>query len=225
MKKVFIIIISILLCFNNLKAQEEKEVQHHRISFNIGWAYRFGKIQNPYDSQGKYRNGLNLNLSYSYFFNDFLGVGLNGNLSTLYNYKYTEKNDPLDPNTEWTLEKNAQIYYVAPMFATRFFYNKKKNSCFNANIGLGWIYYINVTRLNGSPSYANGNTLGYNASVGTDFYISKNISFGLNVSVILANLKKYKLKSDEKVSIINLPKGEYENLSQLLVTFVLSYNK
>ena len=142
---------------------------HHRIAANLG--YDFFK-------------GINIDLNYTYYFVEWLGVGIRESITLGFAY-HTRVFEPVSDYiavfsglAEYRSFPNFLTLYISP----RFFLNKTKTQYLFANAGLGLSTEINSRKYHNKYTSNINNTLGFYFALGYDFSVSDKVSLGIKPS-------------------------------------------
>ena len=224
---------------------------YHRVvlSFNGGYSQRLAKIGNgKYAEYNKKLNkGYHLGGDVVYYFSEYLGCGAkvtafqssNSQDAAVANgsYYYTTErwyNAPsLDnyatPNViighpqfdKFTLKDKHTIYYVGPMFSSRFFDMGK--GAYLINCSVGYLSYIDEgTDENGSFTIK-GNTAGVLIECGYDYWFLKNSALGFRLSLIGGNIKE--CTKEVKSTTEKIESNNHVGLGRLDVSVGLRFGK
>ena len=194
-----------------------------RIGAQIGYAYRFGHIPNNiHPNLRNHLNQLKSNFGYgadmTYYFKKNIGLGVKyTGIST----KAETSNFPVENGGAIIgyvpVSQKVDIHYIGGTFAARRFIKVNKQ-CFFANISLGCLMYRDNVTVFGERVKTTGNTFGFMVEVGYDFFASKYLAIGLQLSTALGMLNtvsythgnvtiKETLPQRENLSYINIALG------------------
>ena len=211
-------------------------------SINGGYSQRFAKTENGKyaEHNKKLKKGFHIDGNVAYYFSKHLGCGAkitvfksshsqddavaNGS------YYYTVEREYSRTDyyghklfDKYTLKEEHTIYYVGPMFSSRFFDMGK--GTYLINYSIGYLSYIDEgTDANGSFTIK-GNTVGLLIDLGYDYWFSKNNALGVRLSLIGGSLKKYTYDNGKTKEKVNLDKNKYEGLGRLDISVGLRFGK
>lgn len=220
-------------------------------SINGGYSQRLAKTENgKYAKHNKkLKKGFHIGGDVAYYFSEHLGYGAkitvfksshsqddaapNGSYyyTTERNYNFPSINNYSTPNViighrqfdKFTLKDEHSIYYVGPMFSTRFFDMGK--GTYLINYSIGYLSYVDEgTDANGSFTIK-GNTIGLSVDFGYDYWFSRNNALGVRLSLIGGSLKKYTYDNGKTKDEVNLDKNKYEGLGRMDISVGLRFGK
>ena len=197
--------------------------QKIRMSIQIGYGYRTAQIApipNIIEDLAmkkhvrKLRNNLSFGADFSYLFYKFIGIGVkyNANVShVLTNDVYYALADGVRKYDY--LSEKIEIHYLAPFIMAQLLSNPRK-VCLFVNVGAGYVLYRHNATLfvdNRFPrnyqtsKIANSfkHSTAFFAEIGYDFFVSKYLTLGLQLSILMG-LKKIE---SEKLNHIDISLG------------------
>ncbi len=213
-------------------------------SINGGYSQRFAKTENGKyaEHNKKLKKGFHIDGNVAYYFSKHLGCGAkitvfksshsqddavaNGS------YYYTPKKELIyygPPTTlighrqfdKFTLKDEHTIYYVGPMFSSRFFDMGK--GAYLINCSVGYLSYIDEgTDENGSFTIK-GNTAGVLIECGYDYWFLKNSALGFRLSLIGGNIKE--CTKEVKSTTEKIESNNHVGLGRLDVSVGLRFGK
>ena len=206
-----------------------------RIGAQIGYSYRF--ILTPNNAQEsmkdyikKLRSNLGFGADISYYFNNYIGLGLkyNGissNASTP-NFPYLVT-DELTGNIETyyaLLSERIGIHCVAPFFSVRYFAVPNKH-CIFVNVGFGYTIYRNNTIdwFKGIVKKT-GSTGAFFAEIGYDFLVTKYLAVGVQMSALIGSMKSVNITFNDITEKHKTERRE-RNLSHIDLTLGFRFYK
>ncbi len=168
-------------------------------SYNVGYGHVFiGRKQEPYyleEHRKKLRSGFNFGAELTGYVSPFVGFGVASSLLYTSNHLKDElQGVPID------YEDKRWHWYVAPMLSIRPFGTRFKNDLL-INLSAGYYGFMeSSTRYEVSYRKKKGGTLGGMLGVGYDYWITKKIGLGAQLSLLAGVLDEYEVYK-EPVSI------------------------
>jgi hypothetical protein len=162
------------------------------------------------------KSGLFANADISYFFNQEFGAGLK--------YKFFDTNgsiegyiDPHDGVNLYYTTFKEQVYvnYAGAAFIYQDFINSKKSLKLNSSYSVGLAYYRDEAEVMDQYFLLKGKNIGFDISVGLEYFITPDISVGTDLSVFYSKIQKMTLSNGSTSTSMDLEKENYENLSRL----------
>ncbi|MCL2041832.1 MAG: hypothetical protein FWG84_07330 [Bacteroidales bacterium] len=175
--------------------RKKSDYAHFRIAAAGGYSYRTASLPSgiPSDVRDYYRkskNGFNYGVEFNYFFNQFLGMGIN---------YYASRFNPAGDSPMWYPDKvseRVRIQQIIPTFNMRVF-DRQKQGAFLASIGLGYVDYKDkalATDLNNLHfATMKGWSIGMLWSVGYDLPISQTLAIYFQASLTGGVVTKFTL--------------------------------
>ena len=186
------------------------------LSLNGGYSQRLSKTENGQyaEHNKKLKKGFHIGGDAVCYFSEHLGCGAkttvfhsshsqnaavaNGSYtySTERNYNYPSIDNYSTPNVivgheqfdKFTLKDEHTIYYVGPMFSTRFFDMGK--GAYLINYSIGYLGYIDEGN-DANGNFTNKeNAIGLSVDFGYDYWFSKNAALGVRLSLVGGKLKE-----------------------------------
>lgn len=202
-----------------------------RLALNGGYSYDLGS-NTKYSDPGvaKYYNKLKVGRNYggelSYFaFNGELGFGLN--------YENINSQNSMDGLIILTnvgtvkeigvLSDNKTIQYVGPSITaiTRQIKNNKVKDALTLNVGMGYLSFHDTQQVINDNFELSSSTVGMRCAIGYDYYISKSLALGVQLSYISGLLRGYDKFDGTETTSVRLN----SNLRQLNLSLGLRFNK
>jgi outer membrane protein W len=186
-----------------------------RLAFTAGWSTRTARFADGLSAADKeylknLKNGLNISLDAGYFFTEMYGIG----------FKYDLFHSS---TTAWGFKETVSITYAGPTFAMRV-YDRTKSNCLYINYSIGYMGFANKAAAGGQSGTLTGNTVGLVFDIGYDIAISKDWSFGIQLSSLSGVLTEINKTVNAYTEKIKLEKGEYEGLQRLKLSVGLRCN-
>jgi len=235
MKRVLLFILTVFVV-GNIFSQED-DYTHWQISLDGGWSYRIAETRDASPEMKSYLKGLKSGYIISgkgvYYFNKFVGAGLNVSVSRYYNEadKITESLKPIfnsfpytDTFTYFNISNNITISYAAPCVGFRVIATEKHSFLFDASVGVLW--YKEKGYANSQAWEKSESTLGIGIGTEYSYSITKNIAVGVKMSLLSGNLTSYTLQMNNGYKQkMNLDSDRYyENLSQFNLSAGVRFN-
>ena len=194
--------------------------QKFRIGAQAGYGYRIARIQNSSDDPvmqdhlEKLKHNLSFGADLSYYFTNFIGVGIKYNAIVSHVVTNDITYHFADGDKKYNyLSELVDIHYFAPLFTTQFFTLPHKQ-CLFANAGAGYVLYrrnamlFKQGKVPETQEIANTfkHSAAFFAEIGYDFFVSKHFAIGLQTS-LLVEFKKGKWVEPENLSHIDISLG------------------
>ena len=208
------------------QVQEQEPIREYskfRFGLEGGGGFRLGKISNDVSDDfksytKKLRRGFVYGADATWFFKEFMGVGLR--------YKaFSASNGATVTGTDenGTTVTGKLISFIGPMFCTRFS-SRNGLHTLTADIGVGYINYRDKGMVIEKMKLTGG-TLGLLYNIGYDYALNKMWSIGVNLSSIEGTLTTLTLEQNGvKTSQTTLDKDKQENISHIDLSFTLKLN-
>ena len=201
---------------------ERFDFPRFRFSVNGGFGYRTATFPNdmPSDLRNflqRMRLGFQLDLSATYFFSEWLGLGLNYNAFFASNegdnWSWTP---PLGGATLFgTMGMQDRITFLGPTFSTRIFDRQKRNA-FVADIGLGWLAHRFRATMNSSELYRiDANTVGFHLNLSYDIWLSAATSLGIQFTMTTGSYTNYTITHNNGQEVSVRIENGSENISRI----------
>jgi len=150
------------------------------ISAQIGYGYRIAPTP-------KMKHCLSFGADFSYFFTNFIGVGIKYNAVVphvgINNILYL----PSGGDTKYYyFSELTNIHYFAPLIATQFFTIPRKQ-CLFASAGAGYVLYNNQKK---EIANITKHSAAFLAEAGYDFFVNKYFAMGLQTSLFVELTKR-----------------------------------
>lgn len=165
-----------------------------RMSAQIGYGYRFADFSsedepNINKNLKKLKNNLSFGADLSYYFTEYLGVGI--------------KYNGIVAHIETEL---IGTHYFGALLSAHFFPVPLKH-CIFVDAGVGYVRNSDYTKLYGdNTKHVIKNGAAFFAEIGYDFFITKHFAIGVQTSVLI-ELKKVLIIDPENTSHINVSLG------------------
>ena len=187
-----------------------------KIGVQVGYGYRIAPIPDTNDPfmknhLEKLKHNLSLGADFSYYFTNFIGIGVKYN--TIVSYALTENISYSFADGVRTydyLSELRDIHYFAPFFATQLFTMPRKQ-CLFTNAGVGYVldrHNAILVKNEAIKEIANiaKHSAAFFVEIGYDFFVSRFLAIGLQTS-LLVELKKGKWSEPENLSYIDISLG------------------
>lgn len=215
----FILFILILFSIENLSAQKSERLTSRKIGketavgnerytnfrFTLGggYAYWLGKLMKTGNKQlddfsSGLRNGYNLDLEAQYFFQEYIGIGLNGNFIKQSNHTSGVLDIPGLGSVDNYKESN-ELIHLGISCVVRF---ERDKWGFYTGLGLGPIFYTNTAEILGRQISLNKTTLAASCNIALERRFSRNLGAGMKAAVTSGTIKVNGL--DDRLSVSNL---------------------
>nr|WP_319999625.1 hypothetical protein [uncultured Draconibacterium sp.] len=198
-----------------LKRDMRKDLDYQVIRFalNVGYGYRTAPLADNIPSNlethyKKMKSGIVIEGHISGFTSEVIGFGLKYNL-----FKSSGTSDQYG-------EEKLSINFIGPSISARLL-SYDKNAAFISSLTMGRLGYTN--KMYDGYSQLQGSTFGMGWDLGYDFKLSKNIAFGVQLSLFAGTLTKVSLKNGMTVSEIDLDDDELEGLGRIDLTVGLRF--
>ena len=210
--------------------QEQEPVREYskfRFSLEGGGGFRPGKISDnvPGDFKSytkKLKRGFVYGADATWFFNEFMGVGIRYKAFSASNGTTVTITDDNGYSTSGKMKDNIQIAFIGPMYCTRFTSGNGPHT-FTADIGVGYVNYRDKGMIIKNMKLTGG-TLGLLYNIGYDYALSKKWAIGVNLSSIEGTLSSLTLEQDGVRTSQTLDKDNKENLGHIDLSFTLKLN-
>lgn len=210
--------------------QEQEPVREYskfRFSLEGGGGFRPGKISDnvPGDFKSytkKLKRGFVYGADATWFFNEFMGVGIRYKAFSASNGTTVTITDDNGYSTSGKMKDNIQIAFIGPMYCTRFTSGNGLHT-FTADIGVGYVNYRDKGMIIKNMKLTGG-TLGLLYNIGYDYALSKKWAIGVNLSSIEGTLSSLTLEQDGVRTSQTLDKDNKENLGHIDLSFTLKLN-
>lgn len=213
------------------QVQEQEPIREYskfRFGLEGGGGFRLGKISNDVSDDfksytKKLRRGFVYGADATWFFKEFMGVGLRYKAFSASNGTTVTGTDENGTTVTGKLKDNIQISFIGPMFCTRFS-SRNGLHALTADIGVGYINYRDKGMVIEKMKLTGG-TLGLLYNIGYDYALNKMWSIGVNLSSIEGTLTTLTLEQNGvKTSQTTLDKDKQENISHIDLSFTLKLN-
>ena len=197
MKRIISIIAALALMSGGIGyAQEQEQGQqreavreYSRFRFGLegGGGFRFGKISKdvPDDFKSymkKLKRGIVYGADATWFFNEFMGVGVRYKAFSASNGTTVTVTDNSGYSSSGKMKDNIHIAFIGPMYCTRFSSGNGLHT-FTADIGVGYLSYLDKGMLLEKMKLTGG-TLGLLYNIGYDYALSRKWAIGVNLSLV-----------------------------------------
>jgi len=180
--------------------QTETSLPWFKFGAQIGYGYRLEPVSDPvFPEMGNYNSKLKHSLNYgadlSYYFSKYMGMGIKYN--GIYAQSTLSKINPDSPDGDGSIVPSSEkigIHYIGVFYAARYFVVPNKH-CLFATVGTGYVRYRNKTKFTAFPISISGseifteNTAALFAEIGYNFFVTKSLAVGLQVSTSIGLLK------------------------------------
>ena len=220
MKKIAIILGTALLLFSNqVTSQESVTNRNVRLSVELGYGYRLGKIaENTLaeveDHIRKLKPGFNIEAHSDYFIGPQWGLGIA--FSNFLSGNTTNFKTPVLLNgfPVFSLSEEITITYIGPEVVFRSVSANEKHS-FTSHFSIGYMKYKNNLKINGFASAIDGTTLGLGLGARYDYHITPVVAIGASVNMIGGTLSEVTDSLGDFSETRKLSDEEKESLSRV----------
>jgi hypothetical protein len=170
-----------------------------RFSANIGFGYRTASPHEDLDVYqkdfyNKSRSGLQFDLGATYFFSEWIGVGLKySDFFASHSDDGWEFTPPSylggGPTQYGRLSTKARTTFIGPTFSYRLFDKQKKN-CFVTDFGIGWMGFQQEMGIT-SHVMTNATTAGVYWRLGYDVWMSAKTSLGFQFAFVGGSFSRF----------------------------------
>lgn len=199
-----------------------------RFAIQGGGAYRLGKMDTNQDAVTT-QHLKNLRFGYTYgadvtrFFSENFGLGLK------FNNHHTGDSMPVaitdsstGKTTDGVLEDQIDIWFLGPVFTYRLL-SRNRNNAFIARAGIGYEGFFDNGMVGKEKGTIKGGTFGLLYELGYDFGISKHLSVGASLTLIMGALNSIDVTVNGKTANYNLG-DQREGISNVGLSIGLRYN-
>lgn len=183
-----------------------------------GIAYRgnFKMTNNPIvdDMNEQMQNGYTIDADAQYFIDKNWGVGLNTNINLFSNSVAGSFTLPNIEGTILTYNEAQRIIYVGPSFAARL---ETQRFLLSSTLGIGTIFFIVNTTINGVENNGKQTTLGTNITLSGEYKMNNKLGLGIKLSSTSGKIGSVNLNGSNVKMIEDL------SLSTTTVCLLLSY--
>jgi hypothetical protein len=194
--------------------QSERKLPKITLSANIGYGWRGAKMNPEFSAderayQKGLMSGLEGDVSFNYYFNDYYGIGL------LYSQYSANQNKSgyleYDDGSVETgnLKTNDLFRFVGPAFLMRAPIGNQK-WILDANIGLGYLNYSSKQTFASQNQKTYGATFGSYLGVGAEYKVNEHWAIGLRFAEVVGILTNYTVDTNgykESISVDNAKEG------------------
>lgn len=200
-----------------------------RIGFSAGWVYDLSQIDNSYpdflkEYYRRLKSGYYIKGEIAYFFSLTSGVGLIvdhfGSSANENNVSYVDNNGIV---ISGSLHDEINMNYIAPSFESRFI-NSSETVFFTNNLSIGFIDYKQTSLIINESYLIEGKTLGWGGNIGVDMILSPKATIGLNVEILISNLRNVDVTYNGITQNIDLQDNEIINLSRIGIGGTFRFN-
>ena len=205
-------------------------IPHFRIAISGGWSYLIAPVAESVSPDfkeyiKKLKSGFHYDISFSYYFNKFVGIGCKYNVHHSSNEMGGISLEYPDGRVEYgKMSDNLRINFIGPFFTARFF-ARKTNNCLLLDAGLGYVGYRNKQAIVSHNLTMTGFTIGLYTGVGYDIALSQNWALGFQFSLITGVLTQYKLTDGIQTETVKPEANEQEGISRINLSVGLRFNK
>lgn len=169
------------------------------------------------------KNGFHFQGEVAHYFSSITGLGAYYSIT----HAKTEGELPYN-NGIFTQTENASssvtTHFIGPQLSSRFLNASQRNALL-MNFSVGYVSYIQETRVAMSPFRLTGSTWGAAISCAYEIGISDNAAVGLKVAGIFANLTSFKVDNNITINYLELDDDQKEGLSRIDLTLYLRFRK
>lgn len=199
-----------------------------RVTLGGGYSYRLAAI--PEDlapSTTEYLRGLKSGFHFqgelAHYFSPFFGLGGYYSIThatTEGDVLFTNGNvQSIEPASGW-----ITTHFIGPQFSLRLL-NASGRNAFLINISMGYVSYIQETRVAMSPSRVTGNTYGFAVSYAYEIGVSDNVAIGARLAAIISSLSSYREENNLYIRKVQLASDQREGLSRVDLSLYLRFGK
>lgn len=228
-------ILSVLCVLSSILSAKAQELPNVRINITGGYSHflvtdlnseigdkfirdaAFRKV----DRQGKW--GLNVEGNAHYIFNSGLGLGAK------YRYMMVDvpKTDLLydagqDHYGVVSLSENNDIMFIAPSLMYAHWLDGNGKFLATGALSVGYVYLESKGSVDATTAMFSGNNVGFQADLGVDYFLTKNISVGVSTGYFYSKIKEVKVNLSKGKT--KLPEDAQPNLSNIKLNLSLSLN-
>ena len=195
------------------KSQKVKITPKLRLGAQVGYGNRLASFPSTNDPNmnmhlKKLKHNLSFGADISYYFKDYLGVGINYNANV--KHAVTEDITSVYPSGTNVFYKQFSeligTHYVGAFLATKI-YTLPQKQCVFANVGAGYLRYEDYAiSFNKVITDVAKNNAAIFVEIGYDFFVTKRFAIGLQTSGLI-DLKKEKLPDVKNMSYIDISVG------------------
>ena len=172
--------------------KKKSDYARFRVAAAGGYSYRTPKVEGglPSNYAYKLKNGYHYTVEFNYYFNRFIGIGMN--------YSASHFNPEMDTEVGNVLDK-IRLQQIIPTFNVRILDTQKRGALV-ASIGLGYVDYRDkgyFTEQNNSHfATIRGATVGMLLSVGYDIPLSQTMALYVQVSNTGGVVTRFTMKDE-----------------------------
>ncbi|QEK50631.1 hypothetical protein FYC62_02335 [Pedobacter aquae] len=191
-----------------------------RLGVSGGLSFLLAKISEQVPAESKdyvrdLKSGAHFSVDASYFWKEQIGLGFKYINFTSSNEGriFYDDGSGFGPSLQY-LEDNITTQFFGPVLYSRY-YSKNRKTELVTGFGLGYLDYRDNGNLNNTDVNIKGGTIGLNADISADFYLTKNLSLGLGIGLVGGTLRKLERQVGNMTQTIELEEGNYESLTRL----------
>jgi hypothetical protein len=191
-----------------------------RLGVSGGLSFLLAKINDQVPAESKdyvrgLKSGAHFSVDASYFWRQQIGLGLKYiNFNSKNEGKvFADDGSGFGPSLQ-NVEDNITTQFIGPILYSRY-YSKNRKIELITGFGLGYLDYRDIGKLMNTDITIKGGTVGVNMDFSADFYLSKNLSFGLGIGLVGGTLRKYDMQIGNMTQTVELEEGNYESLTRL----------
>lgn len=189
-----------------------------RLGVSGGLSFLLAKISDQVPAESKdyvrgLKSGAHFSVDASYFWRGQVGLGLKYINFNSKNEDTTFFDNGSGPSIQ-KIRDNITTQFIGPVLYSRY-YSKNRKTELVTGFGLGYLDYRNNANYANNALTIKGGTIGLNADISADFYLSKKLSLGFGVALIGGTLRKYNLQMGNMTRTVELEEGNYESLTRL----------
>ena len=189
-----------------------------KVSLNAGYGKRLGKIFDGLDYQlynhmRKLSSGMSLDVSFDYYFNDFVGIGL---IYSTYRASATDYMEYMPPLESGDYNTKDAIDFIGPLVVMRM--NKGGRFFTNLKTGIGYMQYTSRQRFLADEITLTGRTLGLAFGLGFEYRITKVFGLALGSNIMLGSVSRFDVHENGKTKIKQLSDNMRETLANVDVS-------
>jgi hypothetical protein len=210
------------------KVKGRGDYQRLRFAVNGGYSYHLGSVPEGISSDLReyifdLKSGYHYGCDLTYNFNERYGAGIN--------YKKFSSSNSVDIYVEdingnrryGKMSDDLTISFFGPAFTVRQVSKNMRNT-FYSILSVGYMSYSDNKVIIDNYKMT-GNTAGASVDIGYEFGLSKNLSLGLQISLIRGTLVRYDWSDGINTYPVKLDEDEYESLDRIDFSVGLRFGK
>lgn len=152
----------------------------------------------------------------TYLFSPYWGLGLK---YKFFNTSSSQKGF-IDPHDMYNIyygkvSENIYVNFMGISYYAQTWIGTLRKFKFNSSVSMGMATYRNESSILNSNLLITGNSFATDTNIGVEYFVRKNISFGVDLSGFFSTLKKCNITDGTNSTTTNLDADQYENVSRL----------